>query len=251
MARGVHIDERRFQWVYTACVLVGLAVAIATPSAKRAIAPENRLKYALLQVLTLVGAIVGAKVSFLVGDLDWPHTPVSFDDVVFSGRSITGGLLGGLVFAEVGKLALGYTELPNDAFAAKLPLSVAVGRVGCVFAGCCRGLPRAEGFTLTYSDGVSRFPAQLWELGFQVVALAALVALYRRGLLRGRLFAVYIVAYGAFRVVLEALRDTRRLDAGHSALSAYSAYQFFAVALIACGAASFAWYSRVARGKTP
>ncbi|MBK6463499.1 MAG: prolipoprotein diacylglyceryl transferase [Myxococcales bacterium] len=240
----MHIDERRLQWVYTACVLLGLAVAVATPSAKRAIPPESRLKYAVLQVLTLVGAIVGAKVSFLVGDLDWPHAHVSLSDVVFSGRSITGGLLGGLVFAEVGKLALRYTELPNDAFAAKLPLSVAIGRAGCVFAGCCRGLPRDAGFTLTYSDGIARFPAQLWELGFQGVALAALVGLYRRGVLRGRLFALYITAYGAFRLVLEALRDTRRLDGGHSA---YSAYQVFALALIACGVASFTWYSHVAR----
>ncbi len=237
----MHIDETRLQWVYTACALLGLALAIALPSAKRYVAPDARLKYAVLQVLSLVGAVLGAKLAFLVGDLDWPRAHVSLEVVVFSGKSITGGLLGGLLFAELGKLALRYRELPNDAFAAKLPLSIAVGRVGCVFAGCCRGVPSERGLTLTYSDGVARFPAQLWELGFQLVALAALVALFKQGRLRGRLFALYIVAYGAFRVVLETLRDTRKLEGGQ-----HSAYQGFALALIACGVVSFAWYSRAA-----
>lgn len=237
----MRIDERDLQWVYTACALLGLALALVLPSAKRYVAPENRLKYAILQVLTLVGAVVGAKVAFLVGDFGWPRVHVSMDEVIFSGKSITGGLLGGFLFAEVGKVVLAYGELPNDGFAAKLPLSIAVGRVGCVFSGCCRGVPRDSGLTLTYSDGVARFPAQLWELGFQLVALAVLVALFRKRLATGRLFALYMVGYGAFRVVLETLRDTRKLDDGSSA------YQGFSIALIVCGIASFAWYSRQAR----
>ena len=183
----MRIDERDLQWVYTACALLGLALALVLPSAKRYVAPENRLKYAILQVLTLVGAVVGAKVAFLVGDVGWPRVHVSMDEVIFSGKSITGGLLGGFLFAEVGKVVLAYGELPNDGFAAKLPLSIAVGRVGCVFSGCCRGVPRDSGLTLTYSDGVARFPAQLWELGFQLVALSVLVALFRKRLATGRL----------------------------------------------------------------
>jgi phosphatidylglycerol:prolipoprotein diacylglycerol transferase len=234
----IHIDERHYQWVYSATALAGLLLVLFLPGSTSRVAPASRGKYIVLQVLTLVGAIVGAKLAFLAGDLSWPVSPVRFDDVVFSGRSITGGLLGGFLTAEIAKVPLRYAELPNDWFAVKLPLSIAVGRVGCVFAGCCRGIGGSYAVSMVYSDGVSRFPAQLCELGFQVVAFGAAYAVFRHHALRGRIFATYMIAYGVFRVGIEALRDTHKLDLG------LSVYQLLSVALAACGVASFAWYSR-------
>ncbi len=234
----IHIAEAQFQWVYSMTALTGLALVLLLPSSSRTIAPAARKRYGLLQALTLTGAAVGAKLAFLAGDLSWPFAPVSWEQVIFSGRSITGGLLGGLVTAELAKIPLGYRELPNDWFATKLPLSVGVGRVGCLLAGCCRGVETRSQWSLVYSDGIARFPAQAWELGFQLVAFGVCFVLYRRRLLRGRVFASYLVAYGLFRVVIEVLRDTRKLDSGGSV------YQWLSVAMVICGAASFAWYSR-------
>jgi prolipoprotein diacylglyceryltransferase len=89
-----------------------------------------------------------------------------------------------------------------------------------------------------YSDGVPRFPAQAAELLFQIVAFVAARSTFRRGALRGRIFAVYMIAYGTFRFVIEAMRETRKLAFG------LSVYQLVSVALVACGVLSFAWYSR-------
>lgn len=237
----IHVDERHFQWVYTATALTGLLLALLLPSSARAVPPRSRRSYAVLQVLTLVGAIVGAKLSFLAGDLGWPFAPVGWRQVVFSGRSITGGLLGGFLLAEAAKIPLRYRELPNDWFAAKVPLAIAVGRVGCVLAGCCRGVPGDYPMSFVYSDGVARFPAQMCELAFQVAAFGACWTLYRSGALRGRIFALYMIAYGSFRFVLEGMRETPKLASG------FSVYQLLALALIACGVASFGWYSRGGR----
>jgi prolipoprotein diacylglyceryltransferase len=234
----IHIAEERFQWVYSATAFTALLMVLLLPSSSKTVAPTARRSYWVLQALTLVGAAVGAKLAFLAGDLAWPSSPVTWEEVIFSGRSITGGLLGGLLTAELAKLPLHYTQLPNDWFAAKLPLSVGVGRVGCLLAGCCRGVPTTSDWSLVYSDGIPRFPAQAWELGFQLLAFAVCFALYRKQLLKGRVFATYLVAYGLFRAVIEGLRDTRKLESG------WSVYQWLALAVVFCGALSFAWYSR-------
>jgi prolipoprotein diacylglyceryltransferase len=240
----IHVDERHFQWVYSATALAGLLLALFLPSSRRTVAPAARRSYVVLQIATLLGAVVGAKLAFLAGDLGWPLARVAWDDVVFSGRSITGGLLGGFVCAELAKVPLRYRELPNDWFATKLPLSVAVGRVGCVLAGCCRGTPGDYPLAFVYSDGVARFPAQLCELLFQIVAFFAAWLAFRKGALKGRVFAAYMIAYGAFRFFLEAMRDTHKLASG------VSVYQLVSVALVAAGLASFAWYSRAVARRT-
>ena len=234
----IHIAEEQFQWVYSATALTALLLVFLLPSSSQQVPPVARRSYWILQALTLTGAAVGAKLAFLAGDLGWPFAPVTWQQVVFSGRSITGGLLGGLLTAELAKVPLHYRQLPNDWFATKLPLSIGVGRVGCLLAGCCRGIETRSDWSLVYSDGVPRFPAQVWELGFQLIAFAVCFGLYRRKLLRGRVFASYLIAYGLFRVVIEGLRDTRKLDSGGSV------YQWLSIAIVICGAASFAWYSR-------
>jgi phosphatidylglycerol:prolipoprotein diacylglycerol transferase len=235
----IHVDERGHEWVYSATAAVGLLVALFLPASRRFVPERSRRAYAVLQALTLLGAIIGAKLAFLAGDLAWPVRHVTFDEVVFSGKSITGGLLGGFLLAEAGKIAIRYAELPNDWFATKLPLSIAIGRVGCVVAGCCRGVPGSFPFAFVYSDGIPRFPAQACELAFQILAFAAALVVFRRGLLRGRVFSAYMIGYGAFRFGVEALRETPKL------VGALSVYQLLAAALVVCGVTSFAWYSRV------
>ncbi len=237
----IHIDERSFQWVYPATAAAGLLLVLFLPASSSVVPAASKRTYAILQLTTLLGAILGAKLAFLSGDLDWPFAHVTWQEVVFSGRSITGGLLGGFLAAEGAKVLLTYKELPNDWFATKLPLSIATGRVGCVLAGCCRGVPGDYPLGVVYSDGVPRFPAQMAELAFQLVAFGVAYTLYKRKALVGRLFAAYMVTYGVFRFFVEGLRDTRKLASG------VSMYQLFSLLLVAFGAASFAWYSRALR----
>jgi prolipoprotein diacylglyceryltransferase len=165
----------------------------------------------------------------LMGDLGWPVTPLAggWYEVLHSGRSITGGLLGGFLAAEAAKPLVGYNAPPNDAFAAKLPFSIALGRIGCLFGGCCRGIPQAGPLSITYSDGVPRFPAQLAELVFQLAIGVTFVWMVRRRVLAGRVFALYLIVYGLFRFVTEPLRETPKPLAG------LSVYQALAVSLAA------------------
>jgi phosphatidylglycerol:prolipoprotein diacylglycerol transferase len=190
---------------------------------------RDRLKYVGLQVVTLIGAALGAKVAVLAGDHGWPVHHMTWTEMLWSGRSITGALVGGFLAAELAKPLFRYTLPPNDVFAAKLPFSVALGRVGCVLAGCCRGLPHEGWLALRGTDGVPRWPVQIWEVAFHLACGVAAVVCVRRKLLEGRVFAAYLVAYGLYRIATEAVRDTPK------PLGPFSVYQAICLLMIACG----------------
>ncbi len=219
-----------FEPAYGLPVLAGIALAVLFPSSRAFARPEDRRRYRVIQLFTLVGAIVGAKLAVLFGDLGWPMTPLeSPRQIVFSGRSITGGLIGGFLTAELLKPVMRYRLPPNDRFATVLCFSIAIGRVGCLLAGCCRGTPWDGPLALTDADGVARHPAPIYELLFCLAVGAAFVVLLRQGRLRGRLFAVFLLAYGLFRFVVEGVRDTPEIAWG------LSGYQLLALAMLPLG----------------
>ena len=96
-------------------------------------------------------------------------------------------------------------------------------------AGCCLGVEMHGPLGVVGKDGVERFPAALVEMGFHLLAGLALIALWKRGRWPGRLFALYLVAYGLFRFATEFLRATPKTWEG------WSAYQWFALMLVAAG----------------
>lgn len=183
----------------------------------------------------IVGAFLGAKLVFLLAE-GWSH--LGTDDLwmrLASGKTVTGALLGGYVGIEIAKRRIGYRRATGDFFAFVVPISLIVGRLGCLHQGCCPGKACAPDswFAMHDAAGIARWPAVPVEMGFQAVALTGLTALRTRPRMRGQLFHVYLIAYGIFRFAHEYVRDTPRLVAG------ISGYQVAAVALIALGALRF------------
>lgn len=215
---------------YAGMVALGIALVFAVRPAGQYATPEKR-QYYRLQLITFAAALLGAKFAVLLGDALWPLQPMQdWPGLLLSGRSIIGALLFGFLAAEAAKPLLRYRMPPNDRFALVLPFSIATGRLGCWMSGCCLGVEMDGALAVTGADGVSRFPAPLAELAFHVATGVALIVLWRRGLLKGRLFALYLVLYGAFRLVSEYWRVTPKAWGG------WSAYQWLALAAIVAGA---------------
>jgi len=220
---------------YVIPVVLAVVLALVYPVTGQLRGSDKR-RYYLLQLITLAGAVVGAKLVVLMGDRFWPVVPVhGFDEVLQAGRSVVGGLLFGFLAAEAAKPLLGYSLPPNDRFAALLPFSLAIGRVGCFLQGCCRGVEHAGWLSVTYADGVPRYPAPLFEAAFQVAVGVVFVALVHRGRFRGQLFAIYLVAYGVYRFLSEFIRETPRV------IGEYSVYQGFCVVMIVAGLVTLAF----------
>lgn len=150
----------------------------------------------------LVGAIVGAKALFVV--LGWEHyahgelrlwADFGTGFVFFGG--LVGGLLAAALFAARHRLSF---VRGADYFAVAIPLGHAIGRIGCFFAGCCRGIPP--------------HPVQLYEsAGLLLIAGACqrvLLQIEAGKQPQGAAFWRYLVLYAVLRFLLDPLRADGR-----------------------------------------
>jgi len=98
----------------------------------------------------------------------------------------------------------------GDSFAVPVAAAVAVGRLACFSAGCCYGTPTSLPWGYDFGDG-PRHPTQLYEAAFHFCAAIVLDQLQRRGLFRGQLIKLYIIAYLVYRFATEFIRPEERL----------------------------------------
>ncbi|MFO0946132.1 MAG: prolipoprotein diacylglyceryl transferase family protein [Planctomycetota bacterium] len=150
-----------------------------------------------------VGAMLGAKLPFVLSD--W-HGLIDGSAWFTNGKTILTGLVGGYLGVELAKFALGIQVKTGDRFAVPVAVAVAIGRLGCLLAGCCFGAPTAGVWGVDFGDGIRRHPVQLYEFTFHLGAAILLEYLQRRGLFQGQLFKLYILLYLAFRFLTEFLR---------------------------------------------
>ncbi len=182
----------------------------------------------VIYISALIGAIIGTKLAFLLAE-GWHYRDNWL--ALLTGRSITGGLLGGYAAVEFAKRRTGFSRATGDAFALIVPAGLMLGRIGCWIEGCCQGALCAEHWwSLNDSAGASRWPVVPLEIGFNATFLAWALAARRIGWARGNQFHIYLIAYGVFRFVEEFARDTARIGQ-----TPFSAYQVIALAIVAFG----------------
>ncbi len=212
--------------VYTYGVLLAaaylLGLQFALMRSRRLGLDPNRVMD--LGIWVIVSALVGAKLLLLIVDFDtFSRSPRELMTLVRSGGVFYGGLI-----AAVG-VALWYLRrhrMPmwtvTDVFAPGIALGHVVGRMGCLFAGCCFGKPTTLPWGITFTDryaaenvgtplNIPLHPTQLYEAGAELLILGFLLLLERRGrAFPGRTFWSYMLFYGVSRFVIEFFRgDTR------------------------------------------
>src|SRR5260370_33001861 len=160
---------------------------------------EGDERLLVIYLAALAGAFLGAKLVYL-GAEGWLHWHDANRWLVLAtGKSITGALLGGYAAVEIAKRLLGFKAATGDWFAVIVPLSIMLGRVGCVLHGCCLGRAcEASWFTVNDANGMARWPAAQVELLFNAIAFGAILLMRRRKILPGQHFHLYLVAYGLF-----------------------------------------------------
>src|SRR4051812_20713651 len=182
--------------------LMGLAVAIAILLGRRS---QRRLGLSGAERLGIglgafCGGMIGAKLPFVLAD--WPGL-LSGRAWFDNGKTIVFGLAGGYFGVELAKAWAGVRAKTGDSFAVPVGAAIAVGRLGCFAAGCCHGVATSRPWGVDFGDGIRRHPTQLYEMAFHLTAALGLEGLRRRGLLRGQLIKLYILAYLAYRFATE------------------------------------------------
>lgn len=162
----------------------------------------------------IAAGLIGAKVVYLFTNRedvirDWR----AIISLIRGGFVFYGGVLGGVVGAVLWLRRRGYSVAGYlDMTAPGLAFSLAIGRLGCFFNGCCYGKPVAWGLVFpALADGLARHPTQLYELAAAAVLGLALLRLPAPPAeRRGRVWALFLVGYAAIRFTIEFLRDDPR-----------------------------------------
>lgn len=187
--------------IYAICMLLAFAAAFAVYryNARGGEPPSGHLFPIVLAAF--FGGLIGAKLPVVLMNLrfgfDW-HT-------LLAGRTIAGGLVGGMLGVLLIKKKLGIRGRHGNALAAPIALGMAVGRMGCLLSGCCFGKPTALPWGINFGDGIARHPTQAYELLFWLGAFI-LLQRARRTAPPGQLLTHLFAAYFVFRFFEEFLR---------------------------------------------
>ena len=233
-----------------AAYLLGLRLAMSRATG-RGLDPTRMLD---LGIYIIISALVGAKALLLV--VEWDHftqTPGELLSLLRSGGVFYGGLIlaVAVAFWYIRRHRLPFWQT-CDVFAPGIALGHAVGRLGCLAAGCCYGRPTDVPWAVTFHNpaaaanvgtplGVPLHPTQLYESGAEFLILGLLLATERKGrAFAGRTFWLYMLLYGISRFVIEFYRgDPRGLVFG-----VLSTSQFISVVLVPLSVAMLARLAR-------
>lgn len=198
-------------WTVTAVIgtVVGLIVQQVVVAEIRP-SPGGTL---IVSIAGLAAGIVAAKVWFVVLHLHRREPR-------FEGWAVQ-GFLAGFGLVTVSLLLASGTPVGAylDAAAPGLFIGLAIGRIGCFFAGCCSGRPTTSRLGLWSSDqsvGTRRVPTQLLESALAAtVALGAGLSVGVDGASSGWAFVAAVAAYTALRQAILGLRlEARQSTAG-------------------------------------
>jgi phosphatidylglycerol:prolipoprotein diacylglycerol transferase len=206
----------------------------------------------------VIWALLGAKILLVI--IEWRRylgDPSQLFGLIRAGGVFLGGFIAAVIAAIIMLRRYQLTVLSTfDVIVPSLALGQAIGRVGCLMAGCCWGRECDLPWAITYTDPVAAanvgsplhvalhpFPAYAALFNFSVFLL--LSWLYARRPAPGRVFASYLVVYGIGRFLLEFSRgdEVRGLYLN----STVSTSQLITGALVVIGASMHVWISR--RGK--
>jgi phosphatidylglycerol:prolipoprotein diacylglycerol transferase len=152
----------------------------------------------------------------------------------FIGRTVIGGIAGGIVGVEVCKKLIGHARSTGDAFALAIPPGHAIGRIGCLLQGCCYGTPTSlpwgvhyPSLSFAHASHVARglvpstaaaslpvHPAPLYEFAFDLGMWCLLLVARPRLRAQGSLFRLYLTCYAAFRFLAEFFRGDSLAPSG-------------------------------------
>ncbi|MBX7056771.1 MAG: prolipoprotein diacylglyceryl transferase [Leptospirales bacterium] len=174
------------------------------------------------------GALLGSRLLAALEHLDWFSFSWHSLWLLYSTKTIVGGLLGGWIGVELCKRWIGERRSTGDIYVRPLIAAIAIGRVGCFLTGvsdATTGLPTDSIFGLDQGDGLRRHPAALYEILFLAALWLCFVALEHPSIGNiadawpaGRRFQYFLFAYLSFRLLIDFLKPRYELALGLSAI---------------------------------
>lgn len=169
-----------------------------------------------------------------------------------TGATFYGGLIGGAavflaLYFGVGRKTFSDTREHISSFfkitdiaACSITLAHAIGRVGCLMAGCCHGKPTNAWYGISMDTGIRSVtgevimqkvvPTQLFETIFLLIVFLYLVSRIKDN--QTYCLQFYMCIYGVWRFIIEYLRDDYR---GTTVIDSLTPSQFTALLMVLGG----------------
>ncbi|HSQ34634.1 MAG TPA: prolipoprotein diacylglyceryl transferase family protein [Candidatus Binatia bacterium] len=161
-----------------------------------------------------------------------------------TGGSFFGAVSASLLYAFLYSRAFFKKEYRRlwDITAIGIALGHAVGRLGCMAAGCCFGIPSRLPWAVSFRylgraphpcAGIPLHPVQLYEAALCFVNFIFLLIWRKNRRFPGEVFCLYLINYGLIRFALEFLRTHSPSEVAWP--GGLSWYQIFSLALVLLG----------------
>ena len=182
-------------WLETRIVWISLAAVFAGALGARTITAWEHIEY--------YTALEGVPLSLAIEN---------------SGKSLIGALAGGYLGTVLAKRAFGYTRSTGDCYVLAIAVATAIGRVGCFLSELPLGTPTtlpwgvsvsaeaAAAFARCPGCELAMHPSMLYEILFNLVAVAVIVRYRSRVPVVGDTLKLYLLAAGVFRFLVEFVR---------------------------------------------
>jgi phosphatidylglycerol:prolipoprotein diacylglycerol transferase len=168
----------------------------------------------------VAGAAIGSRILFWFEDPGLTLTHWHDAAYLMSGKTIVGGLIGGLFAVEWVKRRIGEKSSTGDLFAAPIALGLAIGRIGCFLGGLpddTYGTPTSLPWGVDFGDGTPRHPTQLYESAFAFALFLFLLRMMRHPHRNGDIFRLFMVMYMGWRLAIDFWKPEVRI-AGFSGI---------------------------------
>lgn len=171
--------------------------------------PQRREQSWVVAAGAIVGAAIGSKLSYWLYDPAYAFAGFPDWRRLLEGKSILGGLLGGLLGVELAKRLDGIRVSTGDAFVLPLVVGMCIGRIGCFLSGLndhTYGNPTSLPWGVDFGDGVPRHPTQLYEMTFLLAWGGWIMAGWDRFERPGDRFRTFLAGYLLYRLLIEWIR---------------------------------------------
>lgn len=192
------------RWYGIMVVLAVLSiVAISLVEAKRRNIEADDIYN--LTVWSVISAVIFARLFHVIDNFSYYikhplQILTNFEGLAVYG-AVFGIILAFFIYCRVRKLPF-WTM--GDLIAPGALVGMAVGRVGCLFNGCCYGLPADLPFSVVYTNpnsyapiGIPMHPTQIYHIIWNLLAFGAIWGLRKHVKATGVLFLLYLAFYAA------------------------------------------------------
>jgi len=198
-------------------------------------------------LFALIGIGIGAKILYIITII--PSLPEvigrlglkeTFSRIMQGGFVFYGGLIGGIlgiyIYAKVFKIS--FKELLMI-LVPTTPILHAIGRIGCLCAGCCYGIEyHGIGHIVFNSNkystvpiGIELFPTQIVESICNLIIFIIILIIYKRFKGTYKTIAFYAISYSIVRFILEFYRG----DVVRGIVFEFSTSQWISIVLFIIG----------------